>query len=165
MASRLGSQPTTARRGVPSVVGATRAWISTRSGRAPSTPANTAAPGLGGAVATGQEQRRGVRHLGEAAAGHLEHADLVGRAEAVLGRAQQAEGVRAVALEREDRVDHMLDDARAGDLAVLGHMPDEQQRRAARLGEADQRLSGAAHLAHRPGRRIRSRRSTWSGSN
>ena len=62
--------------------------------------------------------------------------------------------MRAVALEREHRVDHMLDHARAGDLAVLGHVPDQQQSRAARLGEADQRLRRAAHLADRPGRRF-----------
>ena len=46
-------------------VGATSAWISTRSGRAPSTPANTAAPGLRrrrgrpGTARTGSAPRRG----------------------------------------------------------------------------------------------------------
>src|SRR3954449_2677032 len=44
--SRLGSQPTTARRGVPSEVGATSACNSTSTGRVPSIPANTAVPGL-----------------------------------------------------------------------------------------------------------------------
>ena len=39
--------------------------------------------------------------------------------------------MRAVALEREHRVDHVLDHARAGDLAVLGDMADEDHRRAA----------------------------------
>ncbi len=102
-----------------------------------------------GAVSTGEEQSRGVRHLGEPGAGHFEDADLVGRAETVLGRAQQAKGVRAVAFEREHRVDHVLDHPGTGDLAVLGHMPDEEQRRSARLGEADQRLSRASDLAHR----------------
>ncbi|MNV97270.1 hypothetical protein D3C71_1923710 [compost metagenome] len=38
------SQPTTARRGVPSGEGATSAWISMRIGRVPSMPANTAEP-------------------------------------------------------------------------------------------------------------------------
>src|SRR5215208_2564798 len=46
MESRLGSQPTTARRGVPSEVGATSACISTSRGRLPSMPAKTAVPGL-----------------------------------------------------------------------------------------------------------------------
>ncbi len=40
------SQPTTARLGVPSVVGATSACNSTSTGRVPSMPANTAVPGL-----------------------------------------------------------------------------------------------------------------------
>src|SRR5947209_1045201 len=44
--SRLGSQPTTARLGVPSEVGATSACNSTNTGRVPSMPANTAVPGL-----------------------------------------------------------------------------------------------------------------------
>ena len=91
-------------------------------------------------VAAGEKQRGGVGDLGEPGAGHFEHADLVGGAEAVLGRAQHAEGVGAVALERHHRVDHVLDDARPGDLPVLGDMADHDDRRAARLGEADQRL-------------------------
>ena len=62
--------------------------------------------------------------------------------------------MRAFALERDHRVDHMLDDARAGDLAVLGDMADQDDRRAARLGEADQRLRRAAHLLDRAGRQF-----------
>ena len=79
------------------------------------------------AVALGEEERRGVGDLGEAGAGHLEDADLVGRAEAVLDRAQDAELVAALALEVEHGVDHVLDDARAGDLAVLGDVADEDR--------------------------------------
>ena len=48
-------------------------------------PANTAAPAAR-SPAVVEEQRRGVDHLGEAGVAHLEHADLVGGAEAVLGR-------------------------------------------------------------------------------
>ena len=44
MARRAPSQPTTVRRGVPSGLGPTSAWISISSGREPSIPANTAAP-------------------------------------------------------------------------------------------------------------------------
>src|SRR5499426_1893171 len=113
MDSRFWSQPTTARRGVPSEVGATRAWISTSSGRVPSIPANTAQPG----------------------ARHLEHADFVGRAETVLDRAQDAELVRALALEGQDRVHHVLDDARAGDGPFLGDVTDQYHGSARALGE------------------------------
>ena len=75
-------------------------------------PANTAVPGRG-RVAPAEEQRGGVGDLRQAELGHLEHADLVGRPEAVLHGAQDAEMVAAVALEREHGVDHVLDDARA----------------------------------------------------
>ena len=124
--SRLVSQPTTARRGVPSPDGTTSAWISTRIGRVPSTPANTAEPGRRGQPVA-EEQLGGVGDLAQALGRHLEDADLVGGAEAVLGRAQDAEGVAAVALEIEHGVDHVLDHLRAGDLAVLGDVADEQQ--------------------------------------
>ena len=103
-------------------------------------------------VAFGEEQFRGICHFPQPGAGHLEHADLVGRAEPVLDRAQDPELVRALALEREHRVDHVLDDAGSRDLPVLGHMADEQHRRAGAFREADQRLRGRAHLGYRAGR-------------
>ena len=59
--------------------------------------------------------------------------------------------MRAVAFEREHRVDHVLDHARAGDLAVLGDVADQDDRGAGALGEADQRLRRAAHLRDRAG--------------
>ena len=94
----------------------------------PSTPAKTAEPEV---AASRSERKRaeGFGDLGEAGAGHLEDADLVGGAEAVLDGAQDAELVAALALEVEDGVDHVLDDARAGDLAVLGDVADEDDRR------------------------------------
>ena len=60
--------------------------------------------------------------------------------------------MRAFALEGEHRIDHVLDHARAGDLAVLGDMADQDDGRARALGEADQRLRRAAHLRDRAGR-------------
>ena len=71
----------------------------------------------------------------------------------------------AVALEGGDGVDHVLDHARPGDLPVLGDMADQDHAGAGKLGEADQGLSGAAHLGHRTRRGIRPFPSTWSGSN
>ena len=114
-------------------------------------PANTAEPG-DALLAVGQEQGGGVGHRHQARLGHLEHADLVGRAEAVLDRAQDAELVAALALEIEHGVDHVLEHARAGDLAVLGDVADQQQGAAALLGEADQRLGGGAQLGDGAGR-------------
>ena len=48
--------------------------------------------------------------------------------------------VALVALEGGDGVDHVLDHAGAGDLAVLGDVADEDDGRAGGLGEADQGL-------------------------
>ena len=146
----VASQPTTARRGVPSGEGATSAWISTSTGRVPSMPAKTAAP-ADAAAPLGEEQGGRVGDLVQAAVGHLEHADLVGRAEAVLDRAQDAELVAALALEIEHGVDHVLEHARAGDQAFLGDVADQHDREAAPLGEADQLGRAAAHLATVPG--------------
>ena len=66
-------------------------------------------------AAVGEEQRRRVGDLGQPRAFHREHADLVGAAEAVLGRAQDAILVAALAFEAEHRVDHMFEHARPGD--------------------------------------------------
>ena len=60
--------------------------------------------------------------------------------------------MRAVAFEREHRVDHVLDHARAGDLAVLGDMADQHDAGAGLLRKADERLRGGAHLRDRAGR-------------
>ncbi len=62
--------------------------------------------------------------------------------------------VAALALEIEHRVDHVLDHARTGDLAVLGDVADKDDGRAARLGVADKRLGGGAHLGNGSGRAL-----------
>ncbi len=105
-------------------------------------------------LAIGEEQGGGVGDRHQAGLGHLEHADLVRRPEAVLDRAQDAEGVAALALEVEHGVDHVLEDARARQLPVLGDVADQQHGAAALLGEADQRLGGGAQLGDGPGRLV-----------
>src|SRR3546814_3064801 len=67
--------------------------------------------------------------------GHLEDADLVGRAEAVLHRPQDAEVVAAVALEGEHGVDHVLQHLGAGNEPLLGHVADEEQAETALRSE------------------------------
>ena len=153
IASRAASQPTTVRRGVPGAAGADqRLDLDQQRARALEAGEHRSARDAG--LALGEEQRRRVRHRHQAALGHLEHADLVGRAEAVLDRAQDAELVAAVALEVEHRVDHVLEHAGPGDLAVLGDVADQEQGRAAALGEADQLVRAAAQLGDRAGRRL-----------
>src|SRR6266550_1112992 len=106
---------------------------------------------IGRVVAVSKEQCRGVRHLDEAAIAHLEDADLIGRAKAVFYGAQDAELVTAFAFEIEHGVDHVLEDARAGDQPFLRHVSYQHDDKAAALGEADQFLRRAAHLADRAG--------------
>ena len=76
--------------------------------------------------ALGQKHRRRVADFDQAAALHLEHADFVGRPEAVLGAAQQAVLIEALAFEIQHGVDHVLEDLRAGDGAVFGDVADQE---------------------------------------
>ena len=98
------------------------------------------------------EARRRVGDLDQPAAGHLEHAGLVGRAEAVLERAQRAVRALALALELQHAVDEVLEHARAGQRALLGDVADEQHGDVARLGEPRDAVGDLAHLADRAGR-------------
>ena len=59
----------------------------------------------------------------------------------------------AVALELEHAVDQVLEHARAGDRAVLGHMADEDGRDPGLLRHAQQPPGRLAHLRDRAGRR------------
>ena len=54
--------------------------------------------------------------------------------------------MRAFALERENRVDHVLDHPWTGNLPVLGDMPDQHHGRARALGVTDKRLRAGADL-------------------
>ena len=82
------------------------------------------------------EELRRLGHPDEAGARHLEHPELVRRPETVLRRAQNSVRVVAVALELEHAVDEMLEHARAGDRAVLGHVADEEGGDVRLLGDA-----------------------------
>ena len=115
IASRPLSQPTAARRGVAPLASRTvSAWISTSTGRVPSSAGNTLVP-LTGSPRWVRNSADGLGTSVRPAALHREHADLVGAAEAVLHRAEDAVLVAALALEAQHRVDHMLEHARAGD--------------------------------------------------
>jgi len=59
-----------------------------------------------------------------------------------------------VAFEIENGIDHVLDDARAGDLPVLGHVTDQNHGCAGLLGEPDHRLHAGPDLGYGPRRRI-----------
>ena len=110
----------------------------------PSSAQPTAAP-ISPGMRRPEELRR-IGHADEAGRGHLEDAELVRRAEAVLGRAQDAVLVVAVALELEDAVDEVLEDAWSGDRAVLRHVTDEDRRHARLLRDAEKPARRLAHL-------------------
>ena len=92
------------------------------------------------------EEPTGIGNAVDPVVAHHEAADLVGGAEAVLGRPAEAQGAVLVALEGEDDVDEVLEQPRTGDRAVLGDMPDEHGGDGALLGEPDQRGGHFAHL-------------------
>ncbi len=102
----------------------------------------------------GEERSRRVGPLGHAGLAHLEHPDLLGRAEAVLRGAQEANCRVSLALERQYRVDEMLERLRAGDRAVLGHVADEHNGDPGRLGQLHQAERRAADLADAAGRPV-----------
>jgi hypothetical protein len=72
----------------------------------------------------------------------------MGRAKTILGAAQQAVVVEAFAFEVQDRVDHVLEDLRAGDRAILGHVTDQEDWRAARLGQLQKAQGALAQLGN-----------------
>ena len=108
--------------------------------------------GAAGDVAAplGQEQGGRIRDLGQTLFRHFKDADFVGRAEAVLDRTENAELVAPLAFEIEHRVDHVLHHARAGESAVLGHMPHQNERETLRLGKTDELQGAGTDLSHRP---------------
>ena len=112
----------------------------------------------GAARRLADEARRRILDLDQAAGAHLEDADLAGRAEAVLERAQRAEAALALALEEEHAVDQVLEHARPGDGALLGHVPDQDHRAVDPLGDLHDRVRRLADLA----RPIPARRSSPS---
>ena len=104
--------------------------------------------------ALGEEQRRGIGHRPQPGAGHLEHAQLAGRAEPVLDRADDAMRVMPLAFEIEHGVDHVLERLGAGEAAVLRDVADQERRDVVAL-RGEQELRGRfAHLADAAGRRL-----------
>ena len=132
-ASRCESRPLTVRRGDPWSAGVTRAWTSTSSGRLPSSVAATATPGAP-SESVSRNAAAGIRDLGQAVGRHLEHADFLGRAEAVLAGSKQAQAAETLPLERQDNINEVLERLGPGQRAVLGDVADEDHRHAVFLG-------------------------------
>ena len=122
-------------------VGATSAWISDQ--WRPALDAGENAPDAGSPEIAPRKNPEGWRPLQAAPVISNTPISSVGP-EAVLERAQDSKLMRAFALEVEHRVHHVLDHARARDLAVLGDVADQDDRGPGALGETDQRLRAAA---------------------
>ena len=101
-----------------------------------------------------QEHRGRIRHRHQASLGHGEHAELVHRAETVLGGAEQPVVQRGLTLEVEHRVHDVLQRLGPGDAAALGDMAHHDDRGSALLGKAHQLAGALAHLAHVAGRAL-----------
>ena len=149
--SRLPSNACAIRRGIGAPVGATSDCTSTHSGRVPSITAVTTEP-VAPARRSARNSALGSLTGTQTGRGHLHQAELVGRAEAVLQRAQHPQRVMTIALEREHRVDDVLERARAREPAVLGDVTDQQRRDVVLLREPHELLRAVAHLGDRPGR-------------
>ena len=80
---------------------------------------------------------------------HLEYRNLVRRSETVLLPMQDAEAASGLALEKEDDIDHMLEDLRTGDRTVLRHMTDEEDGDTALLRRAEKLRRRLTDLAYR----------------
>jgi hypothetical protein len=109
IATRAPSTPLTMRRGFGPEPGSVSACTSTGRARRPSMAIVTQVPVR---VTVAEEQGARVGHLGDAATGLLEAADLVGRTEPVLQGADEAQRGLPVALEVADDVDQVLEHAR-----------------------------------------------------
>ena len=86
--------------------------------------------------------------------GHLEYAKLADRAEAVLHGADDAVRVMTLPFEVEDGVDDVLERLGAGEVAVLGHVPDEERRNVLPLRGKEQLRCRLADLADAAWRRL-----------
>ena len=94
-----------------------------------------------------QQLLRRIRHNLHSGFRHLENAQLIDRPEAVFDRAQQPIFLLTVALEVQHDVHHVFQHSRPGNRAVLRHMPDKENRRAALLAQAHDLARAFANLA------------------
>ncbi len=99
------------------------------------------------ATAVPEQQGARVHQAAEPHLGHLEQPELACGTVAVLGSRKQAEGLVPVAVERQHRVDKVLERARPGEPAVLGDVADQQRGDSQRLRVAHEAARALAHLA------------------
>ena len=94
----------------------------------------------------GKEQLRRIWHGSQAAAGHLEHAQLARRAEPVLHRAHDAVGVMPLTFEVQHGIHHVLKRLRPGQIAVLRDVAHEEDGHVVPLRREEELGGRLAHL-------------------
>ena len=105
-----------------------------------------------------QKERGRVRHFFQPARFHLEHADFIGRAEAIFHGAQNAVNVLAFALEIQNGIHDMLKDFWPGNRARFRDVADDERGHARALRKQHQLRRHFAHLADASLRRTERRR-------
>jgi hypothetical protein len=98
-----------------------------------------------------EEDLRRIRDLAQTRLPHLEDADLVGRPEAVLRRAEDAEGMESLAFEIEHGVDDVLEHAWARDGALLRDVTDQEDRHVVAFRDLEEARGAFAQLRDAPG--------------
>ena len=99
----------------------------------------------------GDEHFRGIGHLPEAGAGHLEDGQLAGGTKAVFDAPEHPVGATVLAFELQDHIDNMLQNLGPGDGAFLGNMADQDDGDTCRFGKAQQLGRHFLDLAHAAG--------------
>ena len=97
--------------------------------------------------AAGQQHFRRIFHLRQALVPHLKDADLVGGAEAVFRRPQDAVGRVLVSLKVQHTVHHMFQYLGARDRTLLIDMADDEHGNAPAFGKLHQRHGTVFYLA------------------
>ena len=100
----------------------------------------------------GEQHFRRVRHFAQTGIRHFKDTDLVGRAEAILRRAQQPVGCVRLALKIEHTVDHVLEHLRPCDDALLVDVADDENGHTAALAVLHQAHRAVLDLRDRAGR-------------
>ena len=148
IASRPLSQPTTARRASHSRAPPPAPALPPERGRVPSSRQIPPPPGEA-LLRSPRKSADGLATSMSPLPRHFEHADFVGRPEAVFHRAQHAEMMPALAFEIEHGIHQMFDRLGTCDLAIFGHMPHENECGARRFGVAHEIVGSGAHLRDR----------------
>src|SRR5690606_21198979 len=100
-------------------------------------------------AAFGEEDFARIAHFPESILAHLEHSDLIRGAKPILDTANDSVGMVAIPLEVQHRVDHVLENTRTRDRALLRDMSDQERRKIHLLRELVQRSGSSSHLSHR----------------